>query len=267
MGISPRYPPVTGRLHTRYAPVRRSPAVYCYTPLPLDLHVLSLPLAFILSQDQTLHCKNCLFILPLTRLVSPLPPRDRHRTHAISMSQNFYVLSFPGQLPTGGVFLESGCKDTTFFQTAKIFFQLFFTPPHHRADNQRVASIIFFSQKPQNPQKSPRKRRKKSFFPHVFGVAQGDYLRKSLYIVVYVWFKYFQILRQQNGRIRYHSVSQCIVPIFVESKGNGLFCPHTGKPVVRHASRAHPRTPHHGLGSIPIRVDGRLGGITGHTAA
>ena len=56
--ISPGYPPVAGRLHTRYAPVRRSPAVYCYTPLPLDLHVLSLPLAFILSQDQTLHCKN-----------------------------------------------------------------------------------------------------------------------------------------------------------------------------------------------------------------
>jgi hypothetical protein len=27
------------------------------TPLPLDLHVLGLPLAFILSQDQTLHCK------------------------------------------------------------------------------------------------------------------------------------------------------------------------------------------------------------------
>ncbi len=27
------------------------------TPLPLDLHVLSLPLAFILSQDQTLRCK------------------------------------------------------------------------------------------------------------------------------------------------------------------------------------------------------------------
>ena len=47
-----------GRLHTRYAPVRRSPPVYCYTVLPLDLHVLGLPLAFILSQDQTLHCKK-----------------------------------------------------------------------------------------------------------------------------------------------------------------------------------------------------------------
>jgi hypothetical protein len=30
--------------------------------LPLDLHVLSLPLAFILSQDQTLHCKCCLML-------------------------------------------------------------------------------------------------------------------------------------------------------------------------------------------------------------
>ena len=30
--------------------------------LPLDLHVLSLPLAFILSQDQTLHCKCCLIL-------------------------------------------------------------------------------------------------------------------------------------------------------------------------------------------------------------
>ena len=43
-------------LLTRYSPFRRSPPKYCYLALPLDLHVLSLPLAFILSQDQTLHC-------------------------------------------------------------------------------------------------------------------------------------------------------------------------------------------------------------------
>ena len=53
--------PVRARLHTRYAPVRRSPAKYCYFLLPLDLHVLGLSLAFILSQDQTLRC--CLYIL------------------------------------------------------------------------------------------------------------------------------------------------------------------------------------------------------------
>ena len=47
-----------GRLHTCYSPVRRSPAEKSklLSPLPLDLHVLSLSLAFILSQDQTLRC-------------------------------------------------------------------------------------------------------------------------------------------------------------------------------------------------------------------
>ena len=58
--ISIDYPPVEGRLHTRYAPVRRSSADCKQSLLPLDLHVLSLPLAFILSQDQTLRC--CFFI-------------------------------------------------------------------------------------------------------------------------------------------------------------------------------------------------------------
>ena len=61
--VSTAYPPAIGRLHTRYAPVRRS----CVTEvtLPLDLHVLGLPLALILSQDQTLRCIysiTCLFV-------------------------------------------------------------------------------------------------------------------------------------------------------------------------------------------------------------
>ena len=62
--ISPGYPPARGRLHTCYSPVRRSPAEKSKlsSPLPLDLHVLSLSLAFILSQDQTLRCcLSCLF--------------------------------------------------------------------------------------------------------------------------------------------------------------------------------------------------------------
>src|SRR3546814_11431636 len=52
--VSPGYPPTEGRLHTRYAPVRHSRKPESF--LPFDLHVLSLPLAFILSQDQTLRC-------------------------------------------------------------------------------------------------------------------------------------------------------------------------------------------------------------------
>ena len=52
--VSRGYPADRGGLHTRYAPVRHS-----HPPeggLPYDLHVLGLPLAFILSQDQTLRC-------------------------------------------------------------------------------------------------------------------------------------------------------------------------------------------------------------------
>ena len=56
MQISMGYSSEKGRLHTRYAPVRHSSAKSKLFLLPFDLHVLSLPLAFILSQDQTLHC-------------------------------------------------------------------------------------------------------------------------------------------------------------------------------------------------------------------
>ena len=64
--VSMGYTPVKDRFHTRYSPVRRSPSAYCYAMLPLDLHVLSLSLAFILSQDQTLHGMNfiCFFSCP-----------------------------------------------------------------------------------------------------------------------------------------------------------------------------------------------------------
>src|SRR4051794_25394409 len=53
--VSEGYPKDWGRLLTCYSPVRRSS-----TPeraFPLDLHVLSTPPAFVLSQDQTLQQK------------------------------------------------------------------------------------------------------------------------------------------------------------------------------------------------------------------
>src|ERR1044071_3269753 len=54
--VSEGYPKAEGRLLTCYSPVRRSS-----TPeeaFPLDLHVLSTPPAFVLSQDQTLQQKT-----------------------------------------------------------------------------------------------------------------------------------------------------------------------------------------------------------------
>ena len=57
--ISGCYPPVQGRLPTRYSPVRHS-VIPLFRPeasvvyASFDLHVLGTPPAFILSQDQTL---------------------------------------------------------------------------------------------------------------------------------------------------------------------------------------------------------------------
>ena len=57
--VSSCYPPVRGRLSTRYSPVRhydifQTEIIYIS---PFDLHVLGMPPAFILSQDQTLMLK------------------------------------------------------------------------------------------------------------------------------------------------------------------------------------------------------------------
>ena len=71
--VSPGYSPVTGRFHTRCAPVRRSPTLCKHRSLPLDLHVLGLPLAFILSQDQTLH-RCALYIINAPREGPPPAP-------------------------------------------------------------------------------------------------------------------------------------------------------------------------------------------------
>ena len=151
VGVSTGYPPVAGRLHTRYAPVRRSPAAHCCAPLPLDLHVLGLPLAFILSQDQTLHCKNCL-LLPFdsSSCLRTRPRPDASDTRylifpirfnvlSLSLSRNALAVRFP---------VESGCKDTTFFQTAKFFFRFFFVIFHTPLCHSRLYSKLFFIHAP-----------------------------------------------------------------------------------------------------------------------
>jgi hypothetical protein len=93
------------RLHTCYAPVRRS--LSPERNIPLDLHVLGLPLAFILSQDQTLHCIKilnvCLSQLPKIKSTqSPKRPRKKFAIcHIISknfvlIQDSFTTLSHPG---------------------------------------------------------------------------------------------------------------------------------------------------------------------------
>ena len=172
MEVSLRYPPVVGRLHTRYAPVRRSPPKYCYLALPLDLHVLSLPLAFILSQDQTLHCKNCLFRFTfLTRLVSHTSPR-RRPTHAISIFSSVSNHSCFSTIFSTFLFsVESECKDTTIFQTGKIFFQKKIAkhPNNLKINTSKTEKI--FSTSRSGPRKTP--------LPHPFSPKNRHHRRQK----------------------------------------------------------------------------------------
>ena len=170
MEISLRYPPVRGRLHTRYAPVRRSPAVYCYTPLPLDLHVLSLPLAFILSQDQTLHCKNCLFFLTFDSSVS-LGPALRSLGHTLSLDLRISTFSrFPGGLSFGCRSLsKAGAKIRPFFKPPNFFFA-FFLPLQAYSVSVSVLhqkKNLFFFIPPLR--KRPAKTKNNRFFSRISG--------------------------------------------------------------------------------------------------
>ena len=69
-----------------YALRTRAPVVIIepkFNMLPLDLHVLSLPLAFILSQDQTLHSKA---FLKLTYIVNHANNLDFFTTSCLILS-------------------------------------------------------------------------------------------------------------------------------------------------------------------------------------
>ena len=123
MEVSLRYTPVAGRLHTRYAPVRRSPAVHCCAPLPLDLHVLSLPLAFILSQDQTLHCMNCFALPKLVRCLTSRGSRGLSDTRCLPIPK-FQCPRSRFRTPSQGAVFSSkaGAKIQPIFNPTNIFF-------------------------------------------------------------------------------------------------------------------------------------------------
>ena len=127
-----------GKLLTCYAPFRRSPPEYCYPALPLDLHVLSLPLAFILSQDQTLLCIFLIFLSLTWRFVSLRNWRSRSFCFWYLLPCTF-LQSFQWSLSVLGAFrpafpdpfLNRGCKGRNFFWFRKTFLKFFwlFYPP------------------------------------------------------------------------------------------------------------------------------------------
>ena len=122
-GLSPCYRWIAYVLLTR-APVAGKGIAT--SPLPLDLHVLGLSLAFILSQDQTLRCIFSFSLLYLRSVTWPnwlLSLFFYCTTLASSIpSMNFSLQRRPRGLPV----LRKCCKDTAFPTYNPNFFQCFF---------------------------------------------------------------------------------------------------------------------------------------------
>ena len=114
-----------------YALLTRAPVVSgASSLLPLDLHVLGLSLAFILSQDQTLRCMNCsflvlmdfrcLFFLTVALLVAFLSFLFVYRQYLKDLS----LLVPP--VPSGAFgFRFAVAKVKPFFESANLFLSFF----------------------------------------------------------------------------------------------------------------------------------------------
>ena len=74
--------------------------------LPLDLHVLGLPLAFILSQDQTLHCKK---VFNIYKPLIDLP--GLKEIFLILSADTFFQYILERFVSSNFVASKSGCKD------------------------------------------------------------------------------------------------------------------------------------------------------------
>ena len=138
--LSPCEGQVAYALLTRAPVADRSVA----TPsLPLDLHVLSLSLAFILSQDQTLRCLSCSFVFLC---------HSDSQTNNLGSSRHLRSFSLDGGLPPSSFvlslyriismfsapfpFRKAVTKVLPLFLTAKFFanfFQVSFPEPRVRA--------------------------------------------------------------------------------------------------------------------------------------
>ena len=122
-GLSPCYRWIAYVLLTR-APVAGKGIAT--SPLPLDLHVLGLSLAFILSQDQTLRCiLFFFFIIPSKRHLTELTSFSLILLYYTCFFNSFNELDkkFPGACPVSSFAVA---KLIHFPTPLQIFFPLFY---------------------------------------------------------------------------------------------------------------------------------------------
>jgi hypothetical protein len=121
--------------------------------MPLDLHVLSLSLAFILSQDQTLRCIICLFLYPWHfRVVSSWRFGFTHlflscTTVVWKMYQRSLLVLIQTDTSRAPFVWKAGAKVEPFSSTSKLFNQKissFFWPNTQKTDNRHFSAAFIF---------------------------------------------------------------------------------------------------------------------------
>ena len=143
--ISPGYSPLTGRLHTCYSPVRRSPPSYCYSCAAPRLACVK-PIAsvhpepgsnsslykfcFVLSLqgrllflDGSIFTQNLLFLYYLYLTIPKSDLYACHRRKKIGTSRRLLGYSTSLALSRAAVLVESGCKSRGFFITLQLLRQ------------------------------------------------------------------------------------------------------------------------------------------------
>ena len=128
--VSNSYPPLQGRLPTRYSPVRNSSKKSKLLSSAFYLHVLGTPPAFVLSQDQTLLFNLDSLILLIVRFPFGINFVVQNMIFCLvltSRSSHHYALFkelFPASVTPGHNRLAYNIKLTPFCQ---LFFSLFFS--------------------------------------------------------------------------------------------------------------------------------------------
>ncbi len=106
--VSNCYPDLLGRLSTRYSPVRRS-TNFPKKTFSHDLHVLSTPPAFNLSQNQTLQLKNFEFDCTLQMYVCVvliLPNSLFNCQRPWSLLRTYNMLYFTARVNLASIFFQ-----------------------------------------------------------------------------------------------------------------------------------------------------------------
>ena len=99
--VSQAYPTVRGRSPTCYSPVRHSSTHHQrWQAFPFDLHVLSTPPAFVLSQDQTLQPQHTLRIPH--KSVCCAQKQKQNKQYSVSSVYLFDKSNTPPPLPGSG---------------------------------------------------------------------------------------------------------------------------------------------------------------------